>query len=128
MSYFINKIVETDFNTTIEKVTKHLESEGFGVLTEIDVQDTLKKKLDVNFRKYKILGACNPKNAYKALSTEPYIGLMLPCNIVIQETEEGKTDVSAVNPQASMQAVQNQELISIAGEIKNKLERVIKSL
>jgi uncharacterized protein (DUF302 family) len=128
MSYFINKIVETDFNTTIEKVIKHLESEGFGVLSEIDVQETLKKKLDVDFRKYKILGACNPPNAYKAISSEPYIGLMLPCNIVIQETDEGKTDVSAVNPQASMQAVQNQELISIAGEIKNKLERVIKSL
>ncbi len=128
MSYFINKIVETDFNTTIEKVIKHLESEGFGVLSEIDVQETLKKKLDVDFRKYKILGACNPPNAYKAISSEPYIGLMLPCNIVIQETDDGKTDVSAVNPQASMQAVQNQELISIAGEIKNKLERVIKSL
>jgi uncharacterized protein (DUF302 family) len=128
MSYFINKIVETDFNTTIKNVTKLLETEGFGVLSEIDVQETLKKKLDVDFRKYKILGACNPPNAYKALSSEPYIGLMLPCNIVIQETDEGKTDVSAINPQASMQAVQNQELISIAGEIKNKLERVIKSL
>lgn len=128
MSYFINKIVETDFNTTIKNVTKLLETEGFGVLSEIDVQETLKKKLDLDFRKYKILGACNPPNAYKALSSEPYIGLMLPCNIVIQETDEGKTDVSAINPQASMQAVQNQELISIAGEIKNKLERVIKSL
>jgi uncharacterized protein (DUF302 family) len=128
MSYYINKIISTDFDSAITQVTEKLKSEGFGVLTEIDVQETLKKKINVDFRKYKILGACNPPNAYKALSNEPYIGLMLPCNIVVQETIDGKIDVSAVDPQASMQAVNNPALVDIAGEIKTKLERVIKSL
>jgi uncharacterized protein (DUF302 family) len=128
MSYYINKIIPTDFDSAIEKVTQNLKSEGFGVLTEIDVQETLKNKINVDFRKYKILGACNPPNAYKALSSEPYIGLMLPCNIVVQETVDGKIDVSAVDPQASMQAVNNPELAEVAGEIKTKLERVINSL
>jgi uncharacterized protein (DUF302 family) len=128
MSYYINKIIDTDFDTAIKKVTENLKSEGFGILTEIDVQETLKKKINVNFRRYKILGACNPPIAYKALSNEPYIGLMLPCNIVVQETADGKIDVSAIDPQASMQAVNNPELAGIAGEIKTKLERVIKSL
>jgi uncharacterized protein (DUF302 family) len=128
MSYYINKIIPTDFESAIEKVTQKLKSEGFGVLTEIDVQETLKKKINVDFRKYKILGACNPPYAYKALSNEPYIGLMLPCNIVVQETVDGKIDVSAVDPQASMQAVNNPALAEVAGEIKTKLERVINSL
>ena len=128
MSYYINKIISSDFDTAIKKVTENLKSEGFGILTEIDIKETFKKKLDVDFRKYKILGACNPPNAYKALLDEPYIGLMLPCNIVIQETVDGKVDVSAVDPQASMQAVNNPELAEVAGEIKTKLERVIKSL
>lgn len=128
MSYYVNKIISTDFDSAIELVTTKLKSEGFGVLTEIDVQKTLKEKIDVDFRKYKILGACNPPNAYKALSNEPYIGLMLPCNIVVQETDDGKIDVSAVDPQASMQAVENPELAKIAEDIKSKLEHIIKSL
>jgi uncharacterized protein (DUF302 family) len=128
MSYYVNKVLSTDFDSAIEQVTAKLKSEGFGVLTEIDVQKTLKEKIDVDFRKYKILGACNPPNAYKALSNEPYIGLMLPCNIVVQETDNGKIDVSAVDPQASMQAVENPELAKIAGDIKSKLEQVINSL
>lgn len=128
MKYYINKIIPTDFDSAIKKVTEKLKSEGFGVLTEIDVQETLKNKINVDFRRYKILGACNPPNAYKALSNEPYIGLLLPCNIVVQETVDGRIDVSAVDPQASMQAVNNPELVEIAGEIKTKLERVIKSL
>lgn len=128
MSYYVNKVLSTDFDSAIEQVTAKLKSEGFGVLTEIDVQKTLKEKIDVDFRKYKILGACNPPNAYKALSNEPYIGLMLPCNIVVQETDDGKIDVAAVNPQASMQAVENPELNKIAGDIKSKLEQVINSL
>ena len=128
MSYYINKVIPTDFDSAIKRVTKNLKSEGFGILTEIDVQETLKKKIDVDFRRYIILGACNPPNAYKALSNEPYIGLMLPCNIVVQETADGKIDVSAVDPQASMQAVNNPALAEVAGDIKTKLERVIKSL
>jgi len=128
VSYYISKIISTDFDSAIQKVTENLKAEGFGVLTEIDVKETLKKKIDVDFRKYKILGACNPPNAYKALSNEPYIGLMLPCNVVVQETGDGKIDVSAVDPQASMQAVDNPDLASIAGDIKSKLERVINSL
>lgn len=128
MSYYVNKIISTDFDSAIEQVTEKLKSEGFGVLTEIDVKKTLKEKIDVDFRKYKILGACNPPNAYKAISNEPYIGLMLPCNVVVQETADGKIDVATVDPQASMQAVENPEVASIAGEIKSKLERVINSL
>ena len=128
MSYFISKIISTDFDTAINQVTDKLKKEGFGVLTEIDVQETLKKKIDVDFRKYRILGACNPPNAYKALSAEPHIGLMLPCNVVVQETDDGNIDVSAVDPQASMQAVNNPDLAQIAGEIKSKLERIINSL
>lgn len=128
MLYYINKIISTDFDSAIQKVTDQLKKEGFGILTEIDVQETLKKKINVDFRRYKILGACNPPNAYKALTSEPYIGLMLPCNVVVQETEDGKIDISAVNPQVSMQAVNNSELASIAGDIRDRLERVIKSL
>ncbi|HAF30146.1 MAG TPA: hypothetical protein DCG75_13985 [Bacteroidales bacterium] len=128
MSYYINKTISTDFETAVQKVTEQLKSEGFGVLTEIDVKETLKKKIDVDFRKYKILGACNPPNAHQALLHEPYIGLMLPCNIVVQELDNGKIDVSAVDPQASMMAVQNPDLASTAQEIKVKLERVINSL
>lgn len=128
MSYYINKTISTDFETAVQKVTEQLKSEGFGVLTEIDVNETLKKKIDVDFRKYKILGACNPPNAHQALLHEPYIGLMLPCNIVVQELDNGKIDVSAVDPQASMMAVQNPDLATTAQEIKVKLERVINSL
>jgi len=128
MSYYFKTILSDNFDTAVEKVTEQLKVEGFGVLTEIDVKETLKKKIDVDFRKYKILGACNPPNAYKALSSEPYIGLMLPCNVVVQELENGKIDVSAVNPVASMQAVNNPELAAVATEIKTRLERVIQSL
>ncbi len=128
MSYYFNKIISSDFDSAIEKVTEQLKSEGFGVLTEIDVKKTLKEKIDVDFRKYKILGACNPPNAFKALSNEPYIGLMLPCNVVVQESENGKIDISAVDPLASMQAVSNPHLEEIARNIRLKLERVINSL
>jgi len=128
MSYFISKILSTTFESAIQEVTEKLKEEGFGVLTEIDIKETLKNKIDIDFRKYKILGACNPPNAYKALLSEPYIGLLLPCNIVIQETDDGKIDVSAVNPKSSMQAVNNPDLKNIAQEISEKLEKVIKSL
>jgi len=128
MSYYTHKTLEGSFDQILEKVTGALKEEGFGVLSDIDVKETLKKKLDVNFRNYRILGACNPPNAYKALSAEPYIGLMLPCNVVVQETEEGKIDVSAVNPVASMTAVNNKDLEQVATHIKEKLEKVIHNL
>jgi len=128
MSYYSNKTLAGNFDQVVEKVTDALKEEGFGVLSDIDVQQTLKKKLDVNFRKYRILGACNPPNAHKALTAEPYIGLMLPCNVVVQETEGGKVDVSAVDPVASMASVENSQLKGVATNIKEKLERVIQNL
>jgi len=128
MSYFISKVISSDFDDAVIRVTEKLKTEGFGVLTEIDVKETLKKKIDVNFRKYKILGACNPPNAYKALSYEPNIGLLLPCNIVVQESNNGEIEVSAVNPKVSMQSVNNPDLENVAEDISSRLERVIKSL
>ncbi len=128
MSYNINKTLHTDFNSAVTQVKNALKEEGFGVLSEIDVHETLKKKLDIDFRKYKILGACNPPNAHKALLTEPNVGTMLPCNVVVQEIESNKIEVVAVNPQASMMAIDNDELQEIAGNIKSKLEKIIQSL
>ena len=128
MSYHFSKIVNTDFNSAINKVTEELQKEGFGILTEIDVKETLKKKLDVNFKKYRILGACNPSFAYQALQAEDKIGTMLPCNVVVQEHENGEVEVSAVDPVASMSAVENGSLGAIAGEVREKLKRVIENL
>ena len=128
MSYYFSKIVTEAFDKAIEKVTSKLKEEGFGVLTEIDVKATLKKKLDVDFKKYKILGACNPPFAYKALQSEDKIGIMLPCNVVVEENNDGKVEVSAVDPVASMQAVKNESLGSIAEEVRSKLKKVIDQL
>ncbi|MFP4023444.1 MAG: DUF302 domain-containing protein [Thiohalospira sp.] len=128
MSYYINKTLNTDFNSAVKQVKDALQDEGFGVLSEIDVNETLKKKLDVDFRKYKILGACNPPNAHKALLAEPNVGTMLPCNVVVQEMDNNKIEVVAINPLASMMAIENDELQEIAGNIKAKLENVIQSL
>ena len=128
MAYFNAKTVGYSFEETIDKVTEELKKEGFGVLTEIDVQATLKKKLDVDFRKYKILGACNPPFAHKALEAEPNIGVLLPCNVVVQEAEEGRIRVSFVNPMDSMQSVQNENLGEIAGEVSAKLSKVLENL
>ena len=127
-NYAFTKIVELPYEQAIEKVTEELKKEGFGVLTEIDVQATLKKKLDVDLKPYKILGACNPPNAYKALQAEEQIGLMLPCNVIVYVNDESKTVVAAVDPIASMQAVENEQLAGIANEIRTKLEKVIHSL
>ena len=113
---------------SLERVTEELKKEGFGVLTEIDVQDTLKKKLDVSFRKYRILGACNPPFAHKALQTEDKVGLMLPCNVIVQETADGRTEVAAIDPAAAMQAVGKAELQPIAAEVRSKLDRVVSAL
>lgn len=128
MSYYFNKILDSSFDEAIEKVTEELKKEGFGILTEIDVKATMKKKLDVDFRNYRILGACNPPSAYKALQSEPNIGLMLPCNVVVQENTDGKTEVSAINPLVSMQSVNNLELGDVAEDISARLQRVINNL
>ena len=128
MSYYFNKILKGDFDQVIDKVTDELKKVGFGILTEIDVKETLKKKLDVDFKKYRILGACNPPYAHKALQAEDKIGTMLPCNVIVQEVEAGVIEVAAVNPMASMQAVENDALKKIAQEITEKLENIIKKL
>lgn len=128
MTYYINKTLTGDFDQVIEQVTEALKKEGFGVLTEIDIQDTFKKKLDVDFKKYKILGACNPHFAYKALQYEDKIGTMLPCNVIVEEYTPGTVEVAAVDPAASMQAVNNKDLTDIAEEVQEKLKRVVKSL
>jgi len=128
MSYHFSKTVNDDFDTAIEKVTGELKKEGFGVLTQIDVQDTLKKKLDVDFRKYKILGACNPYFAHEALLAEDTIGTMLPCNVIVQERDNGKVEVSAVDPVASMIAIKNNTLGDVAMQVREKLSRVIDNL
>lgn len=128
MSYYFTKTVDDNFDQAIEKVTEELKKEGFGILTEIDVKETFKKKLDKDFRKYRILGACNPNMAYQAIEAESRIGTMLPCNIIVQEMDNGKIEVSAVDPVASMQAVENNSLGSIAQQVREKLQKVIENL
>lgn len=128
MSYCFSKKVAVKFEEAIAAVTAALQKEGFGILTEIDVTATLKKKLGVDFRNYRILGACNPPFAYRALQAEPRIGTMLPCNVIVQELADGEIEVAAVDPLASMQAIQNKELQTIAGEIQLKLKKVIEQL
>jgi len=126
--YYFNKTVELSFEDAVTRVTEELKKEGFGVLTEIDMQATLKKKLDVDLRPYKILGACNPPFAYQALQAERSIGLLLPCNLVVQDAGHGRTEVAAIDPLVSMSKVENPALESIATEIKVKLQRVIENL
>lgn len=128
MKYYISKKISTDFEHAVQRVTESLKNEGFGVLTEIDIQGKLKEKLGVNFRKYKILGACNPTFAYEALKQEDKVGVMLPCNVIVQELDEDKIEVAAVNPIASMMAIMNNDLLGIANEINDKLNKVIDSL
>ncbi len=128
MVYYISKKVDATFSTTLDRVKQELAKEGFGVLTEIDVRETLKKKLDVEFRNYRILGACNPPFAYKALQAEEKIGLLLPCNVIVQERTEGGVEVSAIDPAASMQTVGNPSLSDVAGQVREKLQNVIARL
>ena len=128
MNYYFVKEVDLTFEEALVRVTNELKQEGFGVLTEIDVKATMKKKLDKDFRNYRILGSCNPPFAYQALLSEPHIGLMLPCNVVVQEGENGKTLVSAIDPVASMQAVENETLGEIAEEVRAKLRKVIENI
>jgi len=128
MSYGFSNKVNLTYDEAIEKVTEELKKEGFGILTEIDVKATLKKKLNIDFRPYKILGACNPPFAHKALQAEEQIGLMLPCNVIVYVNDNGETIVSAVDPAASMQAVKNEALGEVAETIQGKLMDVINRL
>jgi uncharacterized protein (DUF302 family) len=125
MTYHFSKIVSLSMDDAVSKVTEALKLEGFGVLTEIDVQKTLKSKIDVDFRPYRILGACNPGFAHKALLAEDKIGAMLPCNVIVQEKSPGTVEVSAVDPVESMKAVNNPALGEIATEVRVRLQRVI---
>ena len=129
MSYYFNKTLkDASFEDAIERVTEELKKEGFGVLTEIDVTTTLKKKIDVDFRKYRILGACSPKHAHKALTHEGKIGVLLPCNVVVEEHDNGDVEVSAVDPKAMMMPVKNENLQDLAEEIGGAMRRVINAL
>jgi len=128
-NYGLTKELEgVDFDAAVERTVAALKTEGFGVLTEIDVKATLKKKLDVDFRKYTILGACNPPLAYKALTEEPFIGLVLPCNVVVFETEPGSSVVSAVDPRKMFQPVDNPSLEPVVEQVRGKLTRVLESI
>jgi uncharacterized protein (DUF302 family) len=128
MSYYFSKTLEMPFVQAIQHVTEALAGKGFGVLTTIDVRATMKKKLDIDFRPYTILGACNPQFAHKALQTEDVIGTMLPCNVIVQEIGKGLMEVSTIDPVASMMAVGNPGLASIAGDVRNLLKQVIADL
>ena len=128
MSYFYSTTLDTDFENAKEQVTTALGEQGFGILTEISVNETFKKKLDLDFKKYHILGACNPNFAYQAISKEDKIGVMLPCNVILEENEDGTIEVSAVDPVASMQAVNNPNLEDIANQVRDRLKTVIDNL
>ena len=128
MKYYIQTTLAVPFDKAVERVKEALGREGFGVLTEIDMKETLKKKLNVEFRNYRILGACNPPFAWQALQAEERIGLLLPCNIIVQETPDGKVEAAAIDPAAAMETVGNPRLVGIAEQVKAKLTKMIASL
>lgn len=128
MSYYFNATVGMPFEEAINKVTAELKKEGFGILTEIDVKETLKKKLNVDFRPYKILGTCNPPFAYEALQAEDKIGLMLPCNVIVQEVSPGLVEVAAIDPAFTMQVIENPSLETIAKAVREKLSKVLTNI
>lgn len=128
MSYYRSKKLQVPFAEAVDRVTEALQKEGFGILTEIDVQATLKKKLGVDFRPYKILGACNPTMAHEALQAEEMIGTMLPCNVIVQDRGDGVEEVAAVDPVASMKAVENPNLAEIAAPVQGQLRSIIEAL
>ncbi|MBW7846841.1 MAG: DUF302 domain-containing protein [Bacteroidales bacterium] len=128
MSYHFSTVLSCSWDEARQKIESALKDEGFGILTEINVQATLKAKLGVDFRPYVILGACNPVFAHKALQSEKYIGTMLPCNVIMQQNDRGEVEVSAVDPVASMQAIENQQLALVAAEVREKLIRVVANL
>jgi uncharacterized protein (DUF302 family) len=128
MSYYMTKTVAIPFDEALSKTIAELKREGFGIITEIDVTETLSKKLGVAFRKYRILGACNPQFAHRALQEEDKIGVLLPCNLVVQETTDGKTEISSINPAESMRGVANPRLADLAGSVQGALQRVLDRL
>lgn len=128
MKYYLNKTTEYQFDEAVDKITMALKNVGFGILTEIDMKTTLKNKLDVDRKPYKILGACNPAFANNALNLEEKIGILLPCNVTIIETEDGKVDVSIMDPAVAMSAVENPELEGLASEVRGKLETALGSI
>ena len=128
MSYYFAKTVDAGFDEAIERVTEALKGEGFGILTEIDVKATFKQKLDVDVPPYRILGACNPHFAYQALQAEDKIGTMLPCNVIVRDAGQGQVEIAAVDPIASMQAVENEQLGGIAEEVRGRLQHVIEQV
>ncbi len=128
MSYYNSKTVSYSFDEALVRIPEELKKEGFGILTEIDVKETLKKKLDVDFRRYKILGACNPPFAYKTLQAEENIGVMLPCNVIVQEKDDGSVQISVINPLVAMQSVNNDALVPVATEVSEKLNKVLENL
>ena len=128
MSYYFNKTIAMTFDEAVERVKAELKKDGFGVLTEIDVRKTLGEKLGVDFRPYRILGACNPPFAYQALMAEDKIGTMLPCNVIVQELGPGRVEVAAIDPLASMAAVKNEDLGAVGLEVREKLKAVVDRL
>jgi uncharacterized protein (DUF302 family) len=128
MTYYFSKTFDADFDDVVRRTVDSLKQEGFGVLTDIDVKDTLKKKIDADFRRYRILGACNPRLAHEALQAEDKIGTMLPCNVVVQETSQGKVEVAAIDPVASMMAVDNPRLGKTAELVRGKLQQAVDRL
>jgi uncharacterized protein (DUF302 family) len=128
VSYYFSKTLNVSFEEAVTKIIEALKKEGFGVLTDINVKETLRKKLNVEFRNYRILGACNPPFAYQALQQEDKIGTMLPCNVVVQENQEGQIEVAAIDPIASMQAIDNPKLRDIAGQVRAKLKSAVDGL
>ena len=128
MSYNINRKISGSFQEVITKVTEALKKEGFGIISEIDLKEKFKEKLNVDFRNYTILGACNPKLAYEAIQQEDKIGVMLPCNVLVQEHDNGEVEVATVNPLTSIGAVKNDKLESLAAEVSNKLEKALQTI
>ena len=128
MSYYFSKTLTTSFDEAVRRTTEALKREGFGIITEIDVKDTFKKRINVDFRSYRILGACNPGLAYEALQIEDKVGTMLPCNVVVQDIDGSQTEVAAIDPVASMQAIDNPRLKQAAERVQAKLKKVIESL
>ena len=126
--YALSTVLNTSYEDAISKVTDALKEEGFGVLTEIDVKSTLKKKLDVDFRKYMILGVCNPPYAFRTLQTNLDVGLLLPCNVIVYETDDKKAYISALNPVSALEVIKSQELRKIAAEVSEKLKRVVEKV
>ena len=123
--YAFSTVLDTSYEEALSKVTDGLKKEGFGVLTEIDVKATLKKKLDKDFRKYMILGACNPPYAHRSLQADLDVGLLLPCNVIVYETDDKKAHISAINPVSALEVIKNEDLRKVAEEVSAKLKRVI---